>query len=209
MMSSAIVNAEPELAKVPETVILPENVLSPAIACVPDVLITVPSTAIAPDVKSIPSPPLKCALTSEAPGPVYVTTPPLKANEPSPPASVTVRNDNASTYALVAASCAAEGSSRLLMLLLLILMLEPNLTPPVELIVLAAVMAMSDFSWIAPPDVSSKSPEPVVKILMFWLLSALNWIVPELSETTCCPLTYNDPGPTYMSLHCLLLEPKS
>jgi hypothetical protein len=60
------------------------------------------------------------------------------------------------------------------MLLLFILILEANLTPPVELIVLVAVIEMSDFSWISLPAVSSKSPEPVVKILMFWLLSAVN-----------------------------------
>ena len=54
------------------------------------------------------------------------------------------------------------------------LMFEANLTPPVELIVLVAVIEMSDFSWISLPAVSSKSPEPVVKILMFWLLSAVN-----------------------------------
>ena len=44
---------------------------------------------------------------------------------------------------------------------------------------------------------------------MFWLVSALTVIVPELSDNTCCPLTYKDPGPTYMSRHCFANEPKS
>ena len=34
---------------------------------------------------------------------------------------------------------------------------------------------------------------------MFWFVSALTVIVPELSDNTCCPLTYKDPGPTYTS----------
>ena len=42
---------------------------------------------------------------------------------------------------------------------------------------------------------------------MFWLVSAVTVIVPELSEITCCPLTYRDPGPTYTSFHMLLALP--
>ena len=65
------------------------------------------------------------------------------------------------------------------------LMFDANLTPPLEVIVLVAERTTSDFNWMSPPDVISISPEPVVKILMFWLLSALTWIVPELSLSTC------------------------
>ena len=43
---------------------------------------------------------------------------------------------------------------------------------------------------------------------MFWLVSAPIVIVPELSEITCCPLTYNDPGPTNTSFQTLLEVPK-
>ena len=64
---------------------------------------------------------------------------------------------------------------------------------------------------ITPVPVGSKStsPEPEVCTDTFWFTSAEIVIVPELSDTTCCPLTYNEPGPTKTSLHCLLEEPKS
>ena len=51
------------------------------------------------------------------------------------------------------------------------------------------------------------SPEPEVTIPTFWFAFALNWIVPELSLNTCCPLTYNDPGPIYTSFHTLVALP--
>ena len=52
-------------------------------------------------------------------------------------------------------------------------MLEPNLTPSLDVIVFVAVRTTSVLSWISPPDVNSISPEPCERIPMFWLASAV------------------------------------
>ena len=76
------------------------------------------------------------------------------------------------------------------------------------MIVLFAVSTTSVLSWISPPAVNSTSPVPCEIILMFWSVSALTVIVPELSSITFCPLTYKEPGPTYTSFHTLDAVPK-
>ena len=89
-------------------------------------------------------------------------------------------------------------------------MLLPICKPPVAVKTTpeSIVMLLCRLSTPVPLELSSISPEPEVKILMFWFEFAETWIVPELSDNTCCPLTYNDHGPTYTSFQTFVALPK-
>ena len=87
-----------------------------------------------------------------------------------------------------------------MILLPFISMASPNwtFTPAESVMLLPDAICSVPPTEIVPdaPQTNCRAPVPVVLNCRFWSKSVETVIVPELSEITCLPLTYKEPGPT-------------